>query len=146
MSKYVSQSVAESQQGRPLPFHLIFRHKLVHPEIGGFPFNISATAEASDFKFGTQLEFAKAHHKITPRRKGARGSGLGEHPKIWGFAFSIYTVGNGWSYPLQIWYTAWVYPAASWNHTQRKKWAWPWARGAPKNFEVPLQYLHNGWS
>jgi len=35
-------------------------------EIRGFPFNISATAEASDFKFGTQLGLAKAHHKITP--------------------------------------------------------------------------------
>jgi len=38
-------------------------------DIGGFPFNISATAEASDFKFGIQLLFAKAHHKITPRGK-----------------------------------------------------------------------------
>jgi len=26
-------------------------------------------AEASDFKFGTQLGFAKAHHKTTPRGK-----------------------------------------------------------------------------
>jgi len=33
------------------------------------PFNISATAEASDFKFGMQLGFAKAHQKITPREK-----------------------------------------------------------------------------
>jgi len=33
----------------------------------GFPFNISATAEDSDLKFGTQLRFVKAHHKITPR-------------------------------------------------------------------------------
>jgi len=32
------------------------------PEIRGFPFNVSAMAEASDFKFGTQLGFAKAHH------------------------------------------------------------------------------------
>jgi len=32
-------------------------------EIWSFPFNISATAEASDFKFGTQLWFAKAHKK-----------------------------------------------------------------------------------
>jgi len=37
------------------------------PKILGFPFNISATAEASEFKFDMQLEFAKAHHKITPR-------------------------------------------------------------------------------
>jgi len=35
----------------------------------GFPFNIFATAEASDFKFGTLIGFAKAHHKITPRGK-----------------------------------------------------------------------------
>jgi len=39
------------------------------PEIWGFPFNISATAEPSDFKFGIRLGFAKAHHKITPRGK-----------------------------------------------------------------------------
>ena len=26
-------------------------------------------AKASDFKFGTQIGFAKAHHKITPRGK-----------------------------------------------------------------------------
>jgi len=37
-------------------------------EIWGF-FNISASAEASDFKFGTQLWFVKAHHKTTPRGK-----------------------------------------------------------------------------
>ena len=36
-----------------------------------FPFNISATAEASDFKFGMKLGFDKAHHKITPRGKWA---------------------------------------------------------------------------
>ena len=39
------------------------------PKILGSPFNISATAEASEFKFATQLGFAKAHHKITPRGK-----------------------------------------------------------------------------
>ena len=25
-----------------------------------------------------------------------------------------------------------------------EKWAWPWARGAPQNFGVPLQYFCNG--
>ena len=50
----------------------------------GFPFNISATAEASEFKFGMQLGFAKAHHKITPRRKSGCGPGLGELLKILG--------------------------------------------------------------
>jgi len=39
------------------------------PKTLGFPFNISATAEGSDFKFGTQLGFAKAHHTVISRRK-----------------------------------------------------------------------------
>jgi len=34
-----------------------------------FPYNISATAGASDFKFGKELGFANAHHKTTPRGK-----------------------------------------------------------------------------
>ena len=37
--------------------------------------------EASDFKFGTQLGFAKAHHKITPSGKHGGGLGSGELPK-----------------------------------------------------------------
>ena len=41
------------------------------PENLGVPFNISATAEASGFKFGTQLGFANVDHKITPRGKVA---------------------------------------------------------------------------
>jgi len=53
-------------------------------EIWGFSFNISATAEASDLKFGAQLGFAKAHHKITPRGTSGRGLRLGKHPNIWG--------------------------------------------------------------
>jgi len=32
-------------------------------KILGFPYNISAMAGASDFKFGTQLRFAKAREK-----------------------------------------------------------------------------------
>jgi len=31
----------------------------------GVPFNIYTMAETSDFKFGIQLGFTKAHHKIT---------------------------------------------------------------------------------
>ena len=52
------------------------------PKVLESPFNIAATAEASDFKFGTQLGFAKAHQKITPRGKNGRDTGLGEFPKI----------------------------------------------------------------
>jgi len=54
-----------------------------------FSYNISATVGASDFKFGTQLGFAKAHHKITPRGKSGYGLGLGELPKILGFSYNI---------------------------------------------------------
>jgi len=39
-------------------------------------------AEASDFKFGIQLGFAKAHHKITPGEKSGGGLALGELPEI----------------------------------------------------------------
>ena len=55
-----------------------------------FPYNIYATAEASDFTFGMQFGFSKAHHKITRRRKDGRGPGLVELPKIWGSP-SIFT-------------------------------------------------------
>ena len=54
------------------------------PEIWGFPFIISATAEASDFKFGTQLEFGKAHHKLHPEEKVAMAVGWGSSPIFWG--------------------------------------------------------------
>jgi len=40
--------------------------------------------EASDYKFGMPLWFAKAHHKIAPIRKSGPSSGLRENPKIWG--------------------------------------------------------------
>ena len=53
----------------------------------GLLFNICATAEASNFKFGMLLGFAKPHHK---------------------------------------------------NYNQKKKWAWPWAREAPKYLGFPF--------
>jgi len=62
------------------------------PENFGVPYNISATAKASHFKFGAQLEFAKAHHKIIRRKKDGRSHGLGVLPKIWGFPFNIYAM------------------------------------------------------
>jgi len=63
-----------------------------HSQTWGFPFNISATTGDSDFKIGRLVGFAKAHHKIPPRRKRGRGPGLGELPKIWGFPFNIYAM------------------------------------------------------
>jgi len=52
------------------------------PKILESLFNIFATAEASDFKFGMQLEFAKCHHKIPHRRKEGRGPKLGKLSKL----------------------------------------------------------------
>jgi len=49
-------------------------------------------AEVSDFKFGTQLGFAKAHDKITAIGKSWHGLGLGELSKILWFHFNIYTM------------------------------------------------------
>jgi len=56
-----------------------------------FSFNISATTENSDFKIGTLVGFAKAHHKILPIKRG-REPVLGELPNIWGFLFNIYAM------------------------------------------------------
>jgi len=50
-----------------------------------FPYNISATAGASDFKFGKPLQFFKAHHIIARRRKGVHGPKLGSSPNLGGF-------------------------------------------------------------
>jgi len=49
-------------------------------------------AEASDFKFGIQLGFANANHKITPSEKSGHGPGLGELRQILKFHFNIYTM------------------------------------------------------
>jgi len=58
------------------------------PEIWGFLFNIFPKAEASDFKFGTQLGFAKAHHETTP--KGKVGVALGyKSSQIFEVSFNI---------------------------------------------------------
>ena len=60
------------------------------PKIWRFPFNISATAEASDFKCGKQLGFAKGHHKIIPREKvGVAMPWAKRTPQNWWFPFNI---------------------------------------------------------
>jgi len=46
------------------------------------PFNISATAEDSEFKFGMRLGFAKSHHKITARGKVGVALGEGSFPNL----------------------------------------------------------------
>ena len=56
------------------------------PKILVFPYNISATADACNFKIGMPLVFAKAHHKVPYGRKSGRDPRLEELPKILGFA------------------------------------------------------------
>jgi len=67
-----------------------------------FPFNISATVEASDLKFGRQLGFAKGHHKITPIGKSGRCLGPGELPKILRFSFNIYATTEDSNFKIGI--------------------------------------------
>ena len=59
-------------------------------------------AEAGDFKFGTQLGFAKAHHKITRRRKDGRGPGLSKLPKILWFHFYTVAEANDFKFGTQL--------------------------------------------
>jgi len=49
----------------------------------GVPFNICTMAEATDFKFGTQLGFTKAHHKIPHRKKLDMVLYHRSFPKFW---------------------------------------------------------------
>jgi len=49
-------------------------------------------AEATDFKFGTQFGFGKAHHKITLIGKIGHSLGLQELPKNVWFHFNIYNM------------------------------------------------------
>jgi len=62
------------------------------PQNFGFPYNISATAGASDFGFDAKLGFAKGHHKITRKRKSGRGPGLREASQNLQISFNIYTI------------------------------------------------------
>ena len=48
--------------------------------------------EVSDFKFDTQLGFAKDHHKITPIGKSGHGLALGELLKSLRSHFNIHTM------------------------------------------------------
>ena len=95
-----------------------------------FPY-ISVIGEASDFKFGMQLRFAKAHHQ---------NPGLGELPDICGFPFNISATAKAsdFKYGTQL-----GFAKARHKITPRGKWAWPWARGASQNLGFPI-YFCNG--
>ena len=95
----------------------------------GFPFNISATAEASDIKFGTQLGVDEGHYKITPREKSGRGLGLGKLSKILGFPFNICETAENSDFKIG---NLVGFAKAHRKILPRKKRAWTCAREAPK--------------
>jgi len=87
-------------------------------------------AEASQFKFGTQLGFAKPHHEITPIGKSGHGLGLRELPKILRFHFNIYTMAEtrDFKFGIQLG-LAKVHRKIT---PREKMWVWSWARKASK--------------
>jgi len=105
------------------------------PKIWGFPYTISATAEASDFKFGTHLGFVKAR-KITPIGKTGSGLGLGELPKILGSPIIfLRRLGLATSKLAH----SWGLPRPTIKPHPEEKWALPWARDRnPQIIWVPL--------
>jgi len=92
--------------------------------------------EASDFKFGMQFDFCKAHHKITPRGKSRPGHGLGELPKIFQLPFNIFATAEASDikFGMQFGFSKAHYKKL---HPE-EKWAWPWVRRVPQDFRVPL--------
>jgi len=66
-----------------------------------FSFNIYALAEASDFEFGTQLKFAKAHHKTPTRRKMGVDMVSWSFPKF-GVSFNISAMAEASDFKLGI--------------------------------------------
>jgi len=82
-----------------------------------------------------QLGFAKAHHEITRRRKVDMALGQGSSPKFGGspsifrqlLKLATLNLVHSFSLPRPI---IKLHP--------EEKVAWPWARGAPQYFGVPL--------
>jgi len=64
----------------------------------GAPQNLRG--EASDFKFATQLGFAKVHNKITPIGKSGCGLGLEELSKRLGFPYNILTTAEASNFKI----------------------------------------------
>jgi len=60
-----------------------FNSRTLLPFKNKFPY-ISIIDEASNFKCGVQLEFAKAHHQIPPEEKVSVAVVLGTSPKFGG--------------------------------------------------------------
>ena len=92
------------------------------------PFNISAMAKASEFKFGVQLGFVKPIIKLHPEKSG-RGPGLVQLPKIFGppsiFLQWLKLANSNLVYSLGL-----LRPIIK-SHPAENV-GWPWARELPK--------------
>ena len=96
---------------------------------------ISATVEASNFKFSTELGFGTSLPKNNDLDQNWRGFGLGEHPKKFGTPTYFC---NRSSQQLQIWYTNWVWDQLTKKRRLVPKLAGVVARGASKKNWDPL--------
>ena len=90
--------------------------------------------EASDFKFGTRLGFAKAHHQIPLEEKV-------ELPEIWGFRFNISVTAEAsdFKFGKQLGFTK-----AHHTITPKGKRGVALGYGSSHKFWVSL-YFRNGW-
>jgi len=99
------------------------------------PYNILPTTEASDFKFGVMLAFAKAHRKITLKKNWAWSRASGAPKKIWGFHFNISAMAEASDLKISKWLE---FSKVHHKIPPRKKVVWPWARKVPQNLGVAL--------
>ena len=62
-------------------------------------------AEASEFKFGIELGFARSNYKITPKDKSGRGFRLCSLKNM-GFSFNIYVMAENsdFKFGAQLWF------------------------------------------
>ena len=104
-----------------------------------FPY-ISVVDEASsDFQFGMQLRFAKARRQI-PLGKVSVALGQGSSPKFWASPLIFVQRLKLATSNLAC---SWGLPRPIIKITQKKKWAWPWAKEAPEDLEVlPFIFLN----
>jgi len=93
---------------------------------------------SSDFKIGTRLGFAKAHHKIPYRRKCTRGPRLEEFPKILQFPFNICAATKLVTSNLAY---RWGLPRPTIKPHPKEKWTHPWDRKAFKYLGFTLVFL-----
>jgi len=97
-------------------------------------------AEASDFKFGILLGFAKAHHKITPWGKSRGGLGQGELLKILGFPSNISATAGASDFKFGMHLE---FAKAHHNTTPRGKVGVALGYGSSQIFGVSLKFLCN---